>query len=319
MRALHSLICLSFWCALSPVAAASEYPNRPIRLIVPFAAGGASDIAARALAQAMQPSLGQRIVVDNRPGANGAIAAQAALTAPADGYTLLWGVASMAALPLMVKAPPFKSLADFASVSLVGQFAFCVVVHPGIPATSIAELSAFARANPDELSYASSTLAEFKSSAQFMKAAGISMVRVPYKGGAQVMPDLVAGRVQVHFGTMSSALSYTRDGRLRMLAVLLPQRSAAAPGVPTLAEAAVAGVSVPTWQAVLAPPKTPREIVDRLAREVASALQGAELRSQLDQQLLQIEGSTPQALAALIQADTVTWQQFVRESGIQPE
>lgn len=319
MRTFVSLMCLSFWWALLPAATAAEYPTRPIRLIVPFAAGGASDTAARTLAQAMQPSLGQRIVVDNRPGANGAIAAQAVLGAPADGHTLLWGVASMVALPLMQRASPFQSLADFTPVSMVGRFAFCIVVHPSIPAKSLAELIVYARANPGKLSYASSTLAEFKSAAQFMKAAGINMVRVPYKGGAQVMPDLVAGRVQVHFGTMSSALTYTGDGRLRMLAVLLPQRSVAAPEVPTLAEAGMPGASVPTWQALLAPPKTPREIVDRIAREVASALQSVELRAQFAQQLLQIEGSTPQALAALIEADAFTWQQFVRDNGITPE
>ena len=319
MRAFVSLLSLSFWLALAPWATAAEYPSKPIRLIVPFAAGGASDTAARALGQALQKSIGQQIVVDNRPGANGAIAAQAVLGAPADGYTLLWGVASMAALPLVQKTPPFQSLADFAPVSMVGQFAFCMVVHPSVPAKSVVEFAAYARANPDKLSFASSTVAEFKFAAQFMKAAGISMVRVPYKGGAQAMPDLVAGRVQVHFGTMSSALLYVNGGQLRMLAVLLPQRSAAAPEVPTLAEAGMPGVSVPTWQAIFAPPKTPREIVDRVSREVAGALQGVELRAQLARQLLEIEGSTPQARAARVEADHVTWKQFVLDNGITPE
>jgi tripartite-type tricarboxylate transporter receptor subunit TctC len=305
--------------ALVPLTAAADYPTKAIRLIVPFGAGGASDIAARTLALAMQKSLGQQIVVENRPGANGAIAAQAVLGAAADGHTLLWSVASMAALPLMQRTPPFQSLAEFAPVAMIGQFAFCLVVHPGLPAKTLAGFAAYARANPDKLSYASSTLAEFKAATQFMKLAGISMVRVPYKGGSQVMPDLVAGRVQVHVGTMSSALPYTSDGRLRMLAVLLPQRSAAAPEVPTLAEAGVPGVSVPTWQAILAPPKTPREIIDRVSREVASALQGAELRAQFASQLLQVEASTPLALAAVIEADAIGWKQFVRENGITPE
>jgi tripartite-type tricarboxylate transporter receptor subunit TctC len=319
MSALVSLLSLCVGLVLAPFATAVEYPVKPIRLIVPFASGGASDAAARTLGQALQHSLGQQIVVDNRPGANGAIAAQAVLGAPADGYTLLWGVASMAALPLVLKTPPFQSLSDFAPVSMIGQFAFCLVVHPSVPVKSVAEFAAYARANPDALNYASSTLAEFKSAAQFMKAAGISMVRVPYKGGAQVMPDLVAGRVQVHFGTMSSALHYSSDGRLRMLAVLLPRRSAAAPEVPTLAEAGMPNVSVPTWQAVFAPPKAPREIVDRLSREIASVLQGSELRAQYARQFLQIEGSTPTALGALIEADYITWKQFIRDNGITPE
>lgn len=315
------IVLISMCVALAPMsmAVAAEYPTKPIRLVVPFAAGGASDTAARSLAQAMQKSLGQRIVVDNRPGANGAIAAQAVLGAPADGYTLLWSVASMAALPLMQKSPPFQSLAEFTPVSMIGEFAFCMVVHPSVPARSVGELVAYARANPDKLSYASSTLAEYMSATQFMRAAGISMVRVPYKGGSQVMPDLVSGRVQMHIGTLSSALSYTSDGRLRMLAVLLPQRSTAAPDVPTLAEAGMRGIAVPTWQAVVAPPRTPRDIVDRLAREIALALQGPELRAQLAQQWLQIHGSTPQALAARIEADAITWQQFTRDNDIKPE
>jgi tripartite-type tricarboxylate transporter receptor subunit TctC len=320
--AVQILVTLISLClALAPVgkAAAADYPTKPIRLVVPFAAGGASDTAARSLALAMQQPLGQRIVVDNRPGANGAIAAQAVLGAPADGYTLLWSVASMVALPLMQKSPPFQSLGEFTPVSMIGEFAFCIVVHPGVPAKTIGELVAYARANPDKLSYASSTLAEYMSAAQFMKAAGISMVRVPYKGGAQVMPDLVSGRVQVHVGTLSSALTYTTDGRLRMLAVLLPQRSAAAPGVPTITEAGMPGIAVPTWQAVVAPPKTPQDIADRLAREIARSLQSPELRAQFAQQWLQIHGSTPQALAARIDADAITWQQFTRDNDIKPE
>jgi tripartite-type tricarboxylate transporter receptor subunit TctC len=319
MRDFAALLSLCFGLVMTPHSAAAEYPAKPIRLIVPFATGGASDTAARSLGQALHKALGQQIVVDNRPGANGAIAAQAVLGAPADGYTLLWGVASMAALPLVMKSPPFQSLGDFAPVSMVGQFAFCLVVHPGVPARSVAEFAAYARENPGRLNYASSTVAEFRSAAQFMKSAGISMVRVPYKGGAQVMPDLVAGHVQVHFGTMSSALPYANDGRLRMLAVLLPRRSLAAPDVSTLAEAGMPDLSVPTWQAVFAPPGTPRGIVERLSREIASALQGSELRGQYARQLLQIDGSTPEALAALIETDAVAWKQFVRDNGILPE
>lgn len=319
MRPLLAVMTLCTMLAGLPAAAADAYPSRPIRLIVPFAAGGASDTAARTLSTALRPLLGQQIVVDNRPGANGAIAAQAALGAPADGHTLLWGVASMAALPLMHKRSPFQSLEEFVPVSLVGRFAFCIVVHPGLAATTVADLAALARANPGAISYASSTLAEDKSATLFMKAAGVTMLRVPYKGGAQVMPDLMAGRVQVHFGTLSSALTHAREGRLRLLAVLLPQRSAAAPDVPTLAEAGMPGFSVPTWQAVLAPPGTPASIVDRLAREISVATQGAAAQALFSQQGLQLEGSTPQTLAALIKADTMSWRQFVRDQGIQPE
>ena len=152
--------------------------------------------------------------------------------------------------------------------------------------------------------------------AQFMKAAGIRMLRVPCKGAAQAMPDLIAGRVQVNFGPLWGGLPYVKDGRLRVLASLMPERSAVTPDVPTMAEAGMPGVSVPTWQALFAPAKTPREIVDRLSREVNLILRSPEVRAQSDRQTFQVEGSTPEALAAVIKEDLRAWRQFIRENGI---
>jgi tripartite-type tricarboxylate transporter receptor subunit TctC len=319
---VKSLLCalsVGLCAAIAAAPAAAQYPSKPIRLIVPTPAGGPSDTAARALGQALSRSIGQAVVIENRPGAGGAIAAQAVVSAPPDGYTLLWGIASMAAIPLLQKSSPYQSFAELTPVSIVGVFAFGMFVHPDVPGKTVADFVGYGRAHPDKLSYATGTLGEYMAAAQFFKITGISSVRVPYKGGAQLMPDLISGRVQVNFGPVSSGLQHVKEGRLRMLAILLPQRSAVAPDVPTLAEAGVASVSLPTWQAIFAPPRTPRDIADRLSREVALVLRDPAVRAQFDQQALQPEGSTPEALAAAIAGDVEAWRSFIRENNIPQE
>lgn len=313
-------IALSLFAGLvSTAARAQAYPSKPVRLIVPFAAGGPADFAARTVGQALSKSFGQPFVVENRPGADGAIAAQTVLSASPDGYTLLFSGASMVPLSLLKNPPPFDLITDFAPVAKITRLVWAMYVSPDAPARSVAEFIAYARANPDKLNYASSNFSEFLAATQFMNATGTKMVGVPYKGGAQSMPDLVAGRVQVNFAPLSAGLPYVRDGRLRMLAILLPQRSPLVPDVPTMAEAGVPGISVPGWQAILAPAKTPKEIIDRLFREIDRTLQSLEVRAQFDRQAVQVEGSTPEALAAVIEEDLRTWRQFIRENGLTPE
>ena len=299
--------------------AAAQYPNKPVRLIVPFAAGGASDAAARTISKALSKSLGQSIVIDNRPGANGAIAAQTVFTAPPDGYTLLWGVGSMVAIPLLQKSAAFDSLASFTPASLTGRFAFGLFIHPAVPAKSVDELVKHTRANADKLGFAAATMGEYLAAAQFMKATKTTMTRVPYKGGAQAMPDLLAGRVQLYFTPAGIALPYAKEGRLRMLGTLLPQRSPAAPDVPTMAEAGLPGVTVPTWQAVFAPPKAAKDIAGRLSKDVNQALQDADVKLQFERLVLQGEGTTPERLAAIIGQDFETWKVFIRENDIPQE
>ena len=314
---------LSVALGLSPplvsMPATAQYPIKPVRLLVPFAAGGASDAAARTVGKSLSKSLGQPIVIDNRPGANGAIAAQTAFAAPPDGYTLLWGVGSMVAIPLLQKSAPFDSLASFTPVSMAGRFAFGLYVHPNVPAKSVDELIKYARANAEKLGFAAATMSEYLAAAQFMKASRTTMTRVPYKGGAQAMPDLLAGRVQLYFTPVAIALPYAKEGRLRMLGTLLPLRSPAAPDVPTMAEAGMPSVSVPTWQAIFAPPKTQRDIANRLAREINLALQEAEVRQQFERLVLQVESSTPERLAGVIGQDIETWRVFIRENDIPQE
>lgn len=313
---LSTLLCLAL---TGMVPAAAQYPMKPVHLVVPFPAGGPSDTAARALGQVLAKSLTQPIIIENRPGASGALAAQAVMNAAPDGYTLLWGVGSMVAIPLLQKKPPFQAMSDFTPISSVGRFTFAMYVHPHVPATSIAELITFARANPDKLNYAASNWGELMATAQFMKAAGIAMVAVNYKGAAQAMPDLLAGRVQVNIGPIAGGLAHVKDGRLRLLAILSQQRSTLVPDVPTMAEVGWPSVSVPTWQAIFAPPKTPQEIVDRVSREVSAILRNPEMRETFERMALEAAGSTPEMLAATIKEDLRAWTQFVRESGMAPE
>jgi tripartite-type tricarboxylate transporter receptor subunit TctC len=219
----------------------------------------------------------------------------------------------------MMKAAPYESLGELAPVSIVGRLTFAMFTHPGVPAKNLAEFIAHARVNPDKLAYASATASEHMAAAQLMKATGISMVRVPYKGGAQALPDLLAGRVQVYFTPISPGLPHVKEGKLRLIATLLPQRTPVAPDAPTIAEAGMAGVSVPTWQAIFAPPKTPREITDRLARDIAQAMKDPDLRAQFERLAILPEGSTPEVLAAAIRDEQKVWAQFVRDNGIVPE
>jgi tripartite-type tricarboxylate transporter receptor subunit TctC len=297
---------------LSMTAAQAAYPERPLRMIVPFSAGGPTDGAARIVGQALAKSLGQPVVVENRPGADGAIAAQALMAAPADGYTFLFASSSILAVPLLSTPPAFDPRTDFAPVARVGRLPFALYVHPGVPARDVAELIAHARAHPEALNFSTSNLSEYIAAAQFMQATGVRMVRVPYKGSAQAMPDLIAGRVQVNFGPVSGGLAQAKDGRLRVLAVLLPQRDPLLPDVPTLGESGVA-VSVTSWQAIFAPAKTPREIIERVSREVNQALQTAEVRMELEKRSLQVEGSDPAGLAAAVERDQQAWVRFVRD------
>jgi tripartite-type tricarboxylate transporter receptor subunit TctC len=319
MKSLFLMLTLAVSVASASGSACAQYPSKPIHLIVPLAAGGPTDNVARTVAQALSRAIGQPVVVENKPGADGAIGTQAAIHAAPDGYTLLFAPSSVVAIPLVHRSTAVDPIHDLEPVSMIGRFPFGLYVHPGVPAKSLAEFIAYARANPDKLDFATSTASEFLAAAQFMKATGVRMTRVPYKGAAQAMPDLIAGRVQVNFGPLSVGLPYVRDGRLRVLATLLPERSPFAPEVPTLAEAGYPEAGVPTWQALFMPAKTPQEVVDRISGEVNEVLRDRVVRAQLDRLSFQIEGSTPRALGATIRADARLWEQFVREYGLASE
>jgi len=297
----------------------AQYPARPIRIIVPLPAGGPSDAAARALGQALAKSFAQPIVIDNRPGVGGAIAAKAALGAAPDGYTLLWGIASMGAFPFVQKSPPFQSLGELAPVSLIGRFAYGVFVHPGVPANSLQDLVRYARGNPGKLSFATGSLGEYMTTMQLLKTTDMDMVRVPYKGGAQAMPDLLAGRVHLFMTPIQLGIQHVREGKLRALAVVSAKRSPLASDVPTLEELGFRGVSTPTWQALFAPRNTPVAVVAKLSGEIIRVLGEGDLRTIFEQQALAVEATGPDVLASVIARDAESWQAFVRENDVPKE
>ncbi len=313
LRTLLSSLFLA--AALVPAAATAQYPNRPIKVIVPFGAGGVTDSAARITAQAIEKALGQPVVIENRPGADGAIAANSVKNAPADGYTLLFATSSVMSTPLVSKAAGFDPLRDFAPISTVGRFPYAMFVHTGVPASSVKEFISYARANPGKVNYGTVNPGEQLAAAQFLKASGVDMVHIPYKQAP--MTDLIAGRIQVYFGPVGNALAYVRDGRLRMLAVLVPERSPLAPDVPTMAESGINGISVYSYQMFVAPAKTPPEIVERLSKEINAALGTPEVRAQLEKVSLAVEGMTPRQLARNLEVANGAWAQFFREAGIE--
>lgn len=313
-RFLHAVAAAAFAFASIP-AHAQPYPAKPIRLVVTLAAGGPGDSAARVVGQALSQILGQQVLVENKPGADGAIAADAVLNSPPDGYALLWGnTSALIGVPLLRKSPPYDP-ASLTPVSLIGRVSLFLYSHPSVPASSVSELVEYARAHAGKLNCATSTFGDVVAAAQLMKATGIEMTRVPYKGAAQAIPDLVAGRVQVAIAPAFPALAQAKEGRLRALAVFLPQRSPAAPDVPTMAEAGIAGVSAP-WIGVFGPPKMPAEIAARLSAEFKLALQRPEVRAQFDRLAFLGEGSTPEALAALLKEELETSRRIVSEYGI---
>jgi tripartite-type tricarboxylate transporter receptor subunit TctC len=299
---------------------AAEYPTRPVRFVLGFPAGGPTDAAGRIIAQALQPTLGQSVVIDNRPGADGAIGAEMAAKASPDGHTLLMGSSSnLAGVPAMRKNPPYDPVSDFTPVAFVGWSSLLLVVHPGIPAKSVGELIAHARANPGKLIVAAANPPTIFTMAQINSAAKVEMLNVPYKGDAAAVPDLLSGRVHVLTGGTNLLLPYVREGRLRALAALTRTRTRPAPEVPTIVEAGVPNFSIYGWFAFLAPAKTPAAIVERLDREITAVLKRPELQPQLEKIGLETGGPSRQELPAFMKEQIASWTAAARSAGMQAQ
>jgi tripartite-type tricarboxylate transporter receptor subunit TctC len=315
VKKLKLAFALALLACAAPVLA--QYPNKPIRFIVGFPPGGSADPTTRIMGNALQEQLKQPVVVENRPGADSAIAAEQMTRIAPDGYTIMFASNSaMVAAVALRKQPTYDPLKDFTPISLVGRATVFFYVHPSVPAQTLKEFIAYARANPGKLNYGTGNPLSILYNAQLINATQIDMVHVPYKGEGPLNPDILTGRVQSAFLSTGTAVSYAKDGRLRALAVLLKERSPLLPEVPTIDEAGVPEVSVRQWAGVFGPPGMPREIVQRLNKEVNAALQRAEVREKLLSYGYAAEGSTPERLLEINRDDLALWRKLVKEAGI---
>lgn len=309
--------------AFAPAQAqTTPYPDRPLRLIVPFPPGGGNDILARAVGQRLGESLGQQVIVDNRGGAGGLIGNTIAATAAADGYTLLLGsLGGLAHNPALRPALPYDPPRDFRAVALLATSPFILVVHPGVPARSLQELLALARAKPGTLNYGSAGVSSslHMTGELFRHVTGVNIVHVAYKGTALALTDLLGGQVQMVFSTMPPALPHVKSGKLRALAVTSLKRAKAAPEVPTAAESGAPGYEVENWQGVVVPVKTPAPIVARLNAELLKVLASPAMIEVLNAQGLDSAGGTPAQFDKFIRAEIAKWRKLVQAAGIKVE
>ncbi len=323
IRALCAAVlaaCISLAMPLSAVG--QTYPSKPIRIVVPFTPGGSNDVLARAIGEKLAASLGQPVVVDNKPGASGNIGSDAVAKSPADGYTLLIAANSVMSMnPALFAKMPFDSVKDFEPITLLGVVPVVLAINPEVKATSVKELVAVAKAKPGGLKYASSGKGspQHLSAELFKSMTGTDIVHIPYKGAAPAVTDLLGGHVELQFGAINSLLPHVKAGKLRALGVAGAQRVSALPDVPTIAEAGVAGYDSDIWIALVAPAKTPAAIVNLLNAEVRKALAAPDVQQKLAEQAIEPRGSSPAALAKLVSDDLKRWSRVVKDAGIQPE
>jgi tripartite-type tricarboxylate transporter receptor subunit TctC len=298
-------------------ACAQDYPSRAIRMLVPFPAGGGSDTIARVTAQKLSLALGQQVVVDNRAGASGNIAAEIAAKAAPDGYTLMFANSSIAITPAVYHKLPFDPVKDFLPISMVSSYPFALVVHPSLPATSVKELVAFGKAKPGALTYSSAGAGTMSHLAMelFSLRTGVKLTHLPYKGAAPASIGLLSGEAQLAFVVMPVAQVQINAGKLRGLAVAAKVRSAVVPQVPTLQEAGVANNEALQWNGLFAPAKTPPAVLDRLHREVVKALGTSELKQRFEAEGADPVGNTPAEFAAFFRAEAAKWSDVAKKSG----
>lgn len=323
-RFLRQLSCAAFTSLLALAAlpaAAQNYPAKPIRLVVPFPPGGTPDILSRIIGEHVGKTLGQPVLVENRAGAGGNIGAQSVSKSPADGHTLLVCAFSCAVAPSLYTPAPFDLARDFEPVALLGTVPSVLVVHPGVAASSLQELIAYAKAHPDKLNAASSGVGGSAHLALVLlrNRANVDIAHVPYKGAGQVAADLLGGQVDMYFDNLPASLQSIRAGKLRALAVASKARAAAVPGVPTFSEAGLPDFLITPWFGVLAPAATPAGAVNTLNQAINQALRDPALGKRLEELGLVAAPGTPAALKRFMAAETAAWAEVIRKNAIKPE
>jgi len=316
-RRLPAAVAFAALACAALTAAAQPYPNKSIRMILPLPAGSATDVVARIVGQPLAQSLGQSLVMDNRGGADGAIAGNEAVRANPDGYTLMFGTNSpLAAVPTMRRNPPYHPLKDFTPIGRVGWYTHFVVVNPSVPTKTLDDFLTYARANPGKLNYATGNTFAILTIAQLQKVAGIKMTHVPYKSDPAALVDVIAGRVQFMYATQGQAVQFVRDGKVRAIAVTGSKRHEAAPDAPTVAEA---GLQVPVlgWAAMVGPANLPRAVVERVNRDLNAALVNPRVQEETARQGFETVGSTPAELATFLAQQYEFWSAMVKELGLQ--
>ncbi len=320
LRAALATIALAL-AAPGAMAQASAYPAKPLRIIAPVPPGGGVDILARAVGQKLSEALKVPVVVDNTPGASAGGGTDLLAKSPADGYTLMMAYTAHATNPYLNPNLPYDTGKDFAAVSLVGYIPLVLVVNPSVPASSVKDLIALAKAKPGQLQYASggAGAGAHLSGELFRYLAKVDVTHIPYKGNAPALVDLLGGQVTMMFDTVNTALPHVKTGKLKLLATTTARRSSLAPDTPTMIEEGLPGFEVSAWYAVLAPARTPREIVARLNAEVNKALSDPEMKARFAAQGVEFVGGTPEQAEAFIRGESARWQEVIKATGMKAD
>lgn len=310
---------VSAFVTIAPAHA--QYPDHPVKIVVPLSAGGVTDIVARLIGQQLSESLGQTFVIENKTGAGGAIGAEAVATAKADGYTLIMGTVSSHAInPSVYKALRYNNITDFAPISLVAEGPNLLVVNPSVPANNVKELIAWIKANPGKVSYGSTGTGTSTHLAAelFKQMTGVDMVHIPYRGSAPMMTDLISGQVQLAFDNMPTALAQVKAGKLKAIAVTSPNRWTLEPKIPTVSES-LPGFQIVSWQGLFAPAKTSPEIVEKLSTEVQKILLKPEVIKRFNELGTNAKGKSPTEFAKFVRSETEKWARVTKSAGIVPQ
>lgn len=319
---LKALLVAGALLAGSLPAWAQPYPNRPLRIVVPFPPGGGTDIGTRIVAQKLQEAWGQAVIVENKPGAAGIVGTELTAKSAPDGYTFMMGNIGTHAINVsLYKKLAYDPVRDFAPVSMVADLPLLLLVHPSVPANSVKELIALAKSQPGKLNFSSSGAGgSMHVAAELFKSmTGVDMVHIPYKGGAPAVADLLSGQVALSFSTVLETIQHVKAGKVRALAVTNDHRSIALPDLPTIAEAGLPGYQSISWLALFAPAGTPKDIVNKVSAESVRILKLPDVKERLLAQGAEPIGSTPEQLAATLAADIAKYAKVIRESGYKPE